>query len=182
MQAATARLVGLTSGAVLLGTVAGVMLAGAQSVFPVRFAGDTPAAVSIAASDDHILDPHITIASSQGTSIVLQPISFSTMIRYCGDGDGCRLRLFMSPTGDARAIQLKTAELAVNTTGTLYTIWASTTLSGSTVDGDSQTMLSGSLGDRQCGFWDWHQSHTYEVRAENLSSVLNTDCVLRIDD
>ena len=115
-------------------------------------------------------------------------VPIDAIIARCGDGDGCRLRLFQGAGGGV-AVNLAAQPFSVQDTGEIWTIHGvdGVTLRAVTATGDSGDALKGSIiflntGAEICEFFESGTTNDYRLDSQATSLSDSFDCRLRIDD
>lgn len=183
MGSSTAKRICLFGAGWLLVISMGAVSGSGQSVSPIRF-DDGLGTLAAATGDSEVLDPHVVIITSPSQGEATHNVGFTNTVRYCGDGDGCRVRLFQSDSsGSTLAAAIATGEFSTDISGALWNVFrpAGSTDEGSTADDTTEVILMTSGSDRACEFRD-SSDHIYELRAANSSPQSPTDCVLRLED
>lgn len=183
------RKIALTFG--IIGTLCfGAVLGRAQSSFPVLL-GNAPgvsAAAAAATNNGQMPDDLVVIASSPYPGVTEVDIPPTTMATYCGDGDGCRLRLFRSANdGASLAETIILGLFSTSSDGTDWRLYDPSTgaslVGGSASDQSTETILENYGGNRECLLADSAGRTSYDLRAILfLQAVDIVDCVLRIED
>ncbi len=164
--------------------VAGLL--GAVFFISVLFAGLTNAGTP---SDPQVLDAHEQEVENPGLNAAVEEIvPLDALVARCGDGDGCRLRLFMGPADNGIGYLLAAKLFTVESTGAMWTTHTdAVVLGGIGASGDSQDAAKGSImflntGSEICEFYESGTTNDYRLNSIATSLSDPFDCRLRIDD
>ena len=141
-------------------------------------------------SDPQILDAHEQEVNNPGGSDieVEEIVPMDEIIARCGDGDGCRLRLFHGAGGGV-AVRLAAQVFSVQSNGEIWTIHAvdgivlgAVTSDGDSSDGFRESIIFFNTGAEICEFYESGTTNDYRLRSQSTSVNPAFNCRLRIDD
>lgn len=138
------------------------------------------------AGQAQILDAYIQVAEATNIE-VMQLVPKSTVISYCGDGDGCTMRLFLANPATVNGINPrgKYSERFFSTLedGSKWVVMKSDELpewEGDTEDSQVEPVIRADDGTQSCSVIDEPVFSSFQLEA--IPDGIDIRCVLRIED